>query len=215
VKMRRPSLLRYALLVAALLAPAAGVADVYTYTDENGVVHVTNRPPKNKDAKVVVKAPEQKAPPVSKDGLGAGVASASAQSGLPSGAAPYDPILREAAESFGLPLALLRAVCHSESGFNPNAVSPVGAEGLMQLMPATSARMGVIDPFDPRDNIMGGARFLKILSDHYGGDLVLMISAYHAGEGAVARAGGIPPYASTREYLVMVLSRYYRYKNVP
>lgn len=201
------------LLLLACLLPLAVRADVYTYTDENGVVHITNKPPKGKKAKLLVEGKEKEP---NKEKLGSGVASASAlPAALPAAAAPYDPILREAAEAYDLPLALLRAICHSESAFQPTAVSPVGAQGLMQLMPATSARMGVVDPFDPRDNIMGAARYLKWLSERFGGDLVLVISAYHAGEGAVDRAGGIPPYESTRSYLVTVLSRYYRYKSLP
>jgi soluble lytic murein transglycosylase-like protein len=207
-------------LLALLFAGNAAFADVFTYTDANGVVHITNRAPKDKGAQVLVKSKEGKAtdplpPPEAPKGLGTGAASASARVSLPSSSAPYDPILREAAETFDLPLALLRAVCHSESAFNPYAVSPVGAQGLMQLMPATGARMGVLDPFDPRDNIMGGARYLKFLSDRYGGDLVLTIAAYHAGEGAVDRSDGLPPYESTHLYVTMVLSRYYLYKNVP
>lgn len=208
------------LLGVAMLLGQAAQADIYTYVDANGVTQVTNRPPKGKEAKVLVKskepAPDDPLPgPAAAKGLGTGAASASARVALPSAAAPYDPILREAAETFDLPLALLRAVTHSESAFNPYAVSPVGAQGLMQLMPGTSARMGVLDPFDPRDNIMGGSRYLKFLSDRYGGDLVLTIAAYHAGEGSVDRAGGLPPYASTHLYVTMVLSRYYLYKNLP
>src|SRR5262249_1784643 len=106
--------------------PVAGYADIYTYTDDKGVVHVTNRPPKGKNAQVVVKAkeppPAPATTPVAPGGLGSGVASASSKEALPAAAAPYDPILREAAETFGLPLALLRAVCHTESAFNPNAI---------------------------------------------------------------------------------------------
>lgn len=200
-----------------VVAPLASSADVYTYTDENGVVHVTNKPPKDKNATVIKskEKPKDEPPPVFTNGLGAGSASASLPEALPSSAAPYDPILREASLAYGVPLALLRAVCHSESGFNPNAVSPVGAQGLMQLMPSVSTQYGVLDPFDPRDNIFGGARLLKWLLERFGGDLVLTVAAYHAGPGAVDRAGGIPPYESTRVYLVMVLSRYYKYKNLP
>jgi hypothetical protein len=212
----------YRNLCAALLLslPLFSNADVYTYTDENGVVHVTNKPPTDKNA-TVIKTKEktttkaEEFPQPMPNGLGNGIASGSLPGALPAAAAPYDPILREASISLGVPLALLRAVCHSESGFNPYAVSSAGAQGLMQLMPYVSTQFGVLDPFDPRDNIFGGARLLKWLLDRFGGDLVLTIASYHAGAGAVEKAGGIPPIESTRVYLVMVLTRYYKYKNLP
>jgi soluble lytic murein transglycosylase-like protein len=205
------------LLAMSLSVPMLSSADVYTYTDENGVVHVSNKPPKDKNATIIKskEAPKEVAPQPMSNGLGNGIASGSLPGALPAAAAPYDPILREASISLGVPLALLRAVCHSESGFNPYAVSSAGAQGLMQLMPFVSTQFGVLDPYDPRDNIFGGARLLKWLLDRFGGDLVLTIASYHAGAGAVEKAGGIPPIESTRVYLVMVLSRYYKYKNLP
>jgi soluble lytic murein transglycosylase-like protein len=202
--------------VLLLSAPLFSSADLYTYVDENCVVQVSTKPPKDKNATIIKsKNTPTEPPPILPNGLGLGTASASLPEALPAAAAPYDPILREASLAYGVPLSLLRAVCHSESGFNPNAVSPVGAQGLMQLMPVVSTQYGVLDPFDPRDNIFGGARLLKWLLERFGGDLVLTVASYHAGPGAVDRAGGIPPYESTRVYLVMVLSRYYKYKNLP
>jgi soluble lytic murein transglycosylase-like protein len=209
--------LRSFFVALCLSIPMLSSADVYTYTDENGVVHVSNKPPKDKNA-TIIKSKEtskQEAPQPMSNGLGNGVASGALPGALPAAAAPYDPILREASISLGVPLALLRAVCHSESGFNPYAVSSAGAQGLMQLMPVVSTQFGVLDPYDPRDNIFGGARLLKWLLERFGGDLVLTIASYHAGAGAVEKAGGIPPIESTRVYLVMVLSRYYKYKNLP
>jgi soluble lytic murein transglycosylase-like protein len=120
--------------------------------------------------------------------------------------------IREAAQLYVLPQDLLRAVMQVESNFYAEAVSNKGAIGLMQLMPATAAQMGVLDPFDARQNVLGGARFLRLLANHFGGDLVLTIAAYNAGQGAVEKYSGIPPYAETRMYVQRVLSNYYAYR---
>jgi soluble lytic murein transglycosylase-like protein len=91
-----------------------------------------------------------------------------------------------------------------ESNYNPTAVSPKGAQGLMQLIPATARRFGVSDVFDPADNIQGGAKYLRYLLDLYGGDYPLALAAYNAGEGAVAKYGTVPPYPETQNYLRLV-----------
>jgi soluble lytic murein transglycosylase-like protein len=102
-----------------------------------------------------------------------------------------------------------------ESYFKPHVVSNKGAQGLMQLMPGTAREMGVEDPFSPEENIFGGARYLRILANRFNGDLVLTLSGYHAGGGAVSRSGGIP-YAKTASYVRAVLNAYYEYqKNSP
>jgi soluble lytic murein transglycosylase-like protein len=98
-------------------------------------------------------------------------------------------------------VALVRAVIQTESQFDPHAVSSVGAQGLMQLMPATARRFGVTDAFDPRQNIFGGTRYLRVLLDMFQGDVVLATAAYNAGEGAVSRYGGVPPYRETQGYV--------------
>lgn len=126
--------------------------------------------------------------------------------------ARYDDIVREAAALYRVPVPLVRAVIKAESNFDPRAVSPVGAQGLMQLMPFTAERMMVNDPFDPRQNIFGGTRYLRILANTFNGNLQLTIAGYNAGEGAVIRYGGIPPYAETRGYVDSVLRHYHRYR---
>ena len=102
----------------------------------------------------------------------------------------------------------MRAVVGVESGFQPQAVSPKGAQGLMQLMPATARDLGVADPFDPAANLDGGSRYLSSLVARYDGDLTKALAAYNAGMGAVARHGGVPPYTETRNYVRKVLGRY-------
>jgi hypothetical protein len=123
------------------------------------------------------------------------------------------PVIAEAARAADLDSALLMAVIDVESGGNPQAVSPKGATGLMQLMPSTGARHGASDLFDPRQNITAGARYLKQLMRQFG-DLQLVLAAYNAGEGAVQKYGGqIPPYAETMNYVPKVIARYTRYRD--
>ncbi len=126
--------------------------------------------------------------------------------------APAGGDLRElaaaAARRHGLDPDLVMAVVSVESGFRPQAVSPKGAQGLMQLMPRTASSLGVADAFDPAQNLDGGARHLGQLLTLYGGDLTRALAAYNAGEGAVDRHGGVPPYRETRAYVKKVLERY-------
>jgi len=114
----------------------------------------------------------------------------------------------EAARRHGLDPALVLAVVGVESAFRPDAVSAKGAQGLMQLMPATAASLGVADPFDAAANLDGGAKHLQTLVERYHGDLKKALAAYNAGAGAVDRHGGVPPYAETRAYVGKVLERY-------
>ena len=115
-----------------------------------------------------------------------------------------------AARRHGLDPGLVMAVVSVESGFRPQAVSPKGAQGLMQLMPKTASSLGVADAFDPAQNLDGGTRHLGQLLTLYGGDLARALAAYNAGEGAVYRHGGVPPYRETRAYVKKVLERYQR-----
>lgn len=126
--------------------------------------------------------------------------------------ARYDGFIREAAQLYQLPEALLRAVIKQESDFNPWSVSSSGALGLMQLLPSTAASMTVTDPFDPRQNVLGGARYLRVLANTFNGDLVLTVAAYNAGSGAVIRYGGVPPFDETQHYVRQVLRYYYEYR---
>jgi len=150
--------------------------------------------------------------------------------------ARYDQDIADQQLYYGIPEPLVRAVIKVESDFDPHVVSSVGAQGLMQLMPDTGRMMGVTDAFDPRQNIMGGSRYLQVLArrfcrtpavtDDEGGDtdralvcsddeLVKVIAGYHAGPGAVDKYGGLPPYETTRAYVTMVLRRFDEYRRGP
>ncbi len=118
----------------------------------------------------------------------------------------YDDLIALTAQSQELEPALVKAVVHVESAFNPDAVSPKGAMGLMQLMPATAQRFGVRNAFHPEDNVKGGVKYLKLLLDRYDDDLRLALAAYNAGEGAVDQFREVPPYSETQEYVRRVLS---------
>jgi soluble lytic murein transglycosylase-like protein len=124
----------------------------------------------------------------------------------------YAPYVREAAQTYALPESFIRAVMRVESSFKYKAVSSAGAQGLMQLMPGTAREMGVHDSFDPRQNIMGGSKLLRVLANRFDGDFAKVLSAYHAGSNAVKTKGGIP-YEATEGYVGAVMDHYYRYKS--
>lgn len=195
------------LALAGLLATAdeAAAADLYSYVDGDGVVHFSNAPSDPRFHKVhrapatgvYRPAPKVRARPI------------------PSGAARERWVehVKAAADKYRLPEALLLAVMAVESNFDHQAASEKGAMGLMQLMPFTAKDMYVSDAWDPAQNIDGGARYLRILANQYGGDLVKTLAAYNAGPEAVRRAGGgVPDIPETREYVRKVIALYHAYK---
>ena len=121
--------------------------------------------------------------------------------------AAIDRIIGASAAEFGVDPALVRAIVYNESAFDPGATSGAGARGLMQLMPATAASLGVSDAYDPAQNVRGGTRYLRELLDRFH-DVALAVAAYNAGPAAVERYGGVPPYVETRNYVRAVLGRY-------
>jgi soluble lytic murein transglycosylase-like protein len=215
------------LLVALGAAPAH--ADIYVEERPDGTLHVTNVPSRRgRGATTVVRSrdtpgsgPSQV---ITAEGSpSSGSSAAPAQSAQvrsmyqaaardPSRYARFDEYIREAAALYQIPEALVRAVIKQESDFNPYSVSSAGAAGLMQLMPSTAESMMVRDVFDPRQSILGGTRFLRILANMFNGDLVLTLAAYNAGPNAVIRHTGVPPYEETQHYVRQVLRYYYTYR---
>lgn len=190
---------RWVYLLICLTAPVAGRADIYAFTDPSGVTHYSNVPADPRYT-VVIAEPA----PLT--------AAAASTPEWRVRAAAYSDLIDEAARHAQVSPALLRAVVAVESAFDPQAVSPKGAQGLMQLRPATARRYGVRKPFDPRDNLRGGASYIRDLLKRYGNDLELALAAYNAGEDAVDRHGRtVPPFPETRAYVPAVLKFYRRF----
>jgi soluble lytic murein transglycosylase-like protein len=199
---------RASLLCAVLLVSGTASADIYHYVDADGVVHFTNTTPKDTKYKVYLKSNESPR-------LRPGVVPFMPQDKDVGRFTRYDEWIRQAAALYQIPEQLVRAVIKVESDYDPRSVSVSGACGLMQLMPDTAERLQVRDIHDPRENIFGGVRFLRILANDFNGDLELTVAAYNAGGEAVMRYGGIPPYQQTRDYVVKVTYFYRRYRTLP
>jgi len=199
---------RAAALVAVLLAlliPLISQAQVYKWVDDDGIVSYSNiAPPANQDFQVLrfpCYAADPKCRSVSWEKV-------------PLNTRSFRTEIRSAAQLSAVEESLIRAIIHAESAYQSDAQSPKGAQGLMQLMPATQAELDVSNPFDPEDNIHGGARYLSQLLTEFGGDYELAAAAYNAGPTAVLKYGGIPPYDETQEYVRRVKILYRRYGQV-
>ena len=179
--------------VLCLLASGPAEAQIYSWKDDNGVLTLSNQP--HEGARMTPAVTARVAP-----------------AGLVSTGTRYEPLIVEHSKSHSVRPDLVRAVIQVESAFNPRAVSPKGAMGLMQLMPTTAAQYGVFDPFNPAENIRAGVRYLRTLLDKYNNNEQLALAAYNAGPTAVGKYGNkIPPYRETQNYVPKVLHHYERY----
>jgi soluble lytic murein transglycosylase-like protein len=179
-------------IALGLLFPSRSSAEIYKYVDEDGVIHLANVPTSKYD--LVLKERWVRFQ------LGANFKK-------------YDPVIWKAAERYSVDYALVKAVIKAESNFDPLARSRAGAKGLMQLMPETANALGIGNSFHPEDNIQAGVRHLRYLLDLFKGDLRLALAAYNAGEKAVFRYNGIPPYQETRTYIQRVLRYFQNYSS--
>jgi len=201
-----------ALLAAMSLYSAPCAADIWGYVDDKGVAHLSDHKVDERYFLFKKEAPRPKPEPFdysSLDKLGS-VSTAYVNSAL---RAQFAPLIAQVAQEYGLDASLMHAIITVESGYNPQAKSPAGAIGLMQLMPGTAQKYGVRNIWDPLENLHGGARYLRFLQSMFPDKLDLVLAAYNAGEGAVQQAGmKIPPYAETRAYVPAVISHYERYR---
>jgi soluble lytic murein transglycosylase-like protein len=183
---------------------------IYSYVDANGVRNFSNRRPRGV-ANVASKSIQYavfRMETCYACGLQPGVNFGTTRLNTTA----YKDEIARAARTYGVDEAVIRAVIHAESAFRPTALSRVGAQGLMQLMPATARRFGVSDAYDAAQNIQGGVQYLAWLLKRYGGDLKLAAAGYNAGEGAVDKYKGVPPYSETRRYVERVSTLAERYR---
>lgn len=205
------------ILGLALAGPA--MADLYGYVDQQGIIHLANR---KLDAnyqlfkkgimrpRAVAANPDALLPLAQMPVPGSTTLSAAPTAVTQR----WADLISQTASRFQLDPHLLHSIISVESGYNPEALSPKGAIGLMQVMPATGLRFGISDLSDPRQNLIAGARYLRSLQTQFNGNLPLMIAAYNAGEGAVQKyRNTIPPYSETRDYVSKVLSSYHKSRN--
>ncbi len=191
VRVKKTFLVLFVLL-AVIAGPAAAASYIYSFVDKAGGLHFSNAQVDSRYRPTRYLA----SPPESNGRAGRN----------------YDTLIRAAARRHQLDPELIRAVIKVESGFDRQAVSGKGAQGLMQLMPGTARDMGVDSVFDPADNIMGGSRYLRRLYDRFQGDLELALAAYNAGPDRVEQSGGVPRIPETVSYVRQVLRQYRNYR---
>ncbi|WP_407412352.1 lytic transglycosylase domain-containing protein [Acinetobacter sp.] len=179
---------------------------LYQLKDHNGTTLLTNKHSKYSDLKVEKKTYYPESNIHQYRNYGSTEAAVAPSQSRNKNA--FDGIIQQAAQTYGVSAGLIKAVMHTESGFNVHARSPVGAQGLMQLMPATARRFNVSNAYDPQQNIMAGAKYLAWLLKRFNGNTSLALAGYNAGEGNVQKYGGIPPFRETQDYVRRVHSRY-------
>jgi soluble lytic murein transglycosylase len=180
------------LLFCASFTGQAG-AEIYTYVDEEGVIHFTDSPNKNEMVLFIRNTPER-------------------ERRVYHCPDRYNDIILKAAEVNNLSFSLIKALIKVESNFNTHAVSKVGAKGLMQIMPGNMKELNIDDPFNPYENIMGGALYLRKMLNRFDGQLMLALAAYNAGPTVVERYRDIPPYHETRRFVEKVIKYNYQYR---
>lgn len=190
-----------ALSLALACSPVA--AQIYKYTDDQGVIHLTSEKPPAGQKFEAIRIPCYASDP--------GCSTRVNWENVPLNTAAFSDIISEVAAVHAVDESLIRAIIHAESAYQVDARSPKGAQGLMQLMPGTQSDLGVMDPYDPVSNIEGGTRYLAGLLEQFGGNVTLAAAAYNAGPGAVQNHAGVPPFGETREYIrrVAILQRRY------
>ncbi len=198
--MKKGSVIRIVpwLLFAGISFVVSAAADIYKYEDNDGVVHFTDSPTDGR-FKIFMRD-------IRKDRK---LRTSFRLAGNPE---EYESLINRYALEYAVDRSLIKAVIHAESGYNPNALSRKGAQGLMQLMPKTAEHLKVSDSFDPAQNIKGGVKYLRFLLDTCKGDETLALAAYNAGLTKVSRYGGVPPITETRNYVDKVLSYRKSYK---
>jgi len=202
INLKFPAFVSLFLLTAT---PVTLPADVYKWVDEDGIVNLSNIAPPSRQPYQVLKFPCYASDPKCRS---------LNWEKVPLNTLSFSNEIRGAAQFNSVDESLIRAIIHAESAYQPDAQSPKGAQGLMQLMPAIQQQLKVSDPFDPASNIEGGTRYLAGLLLEFNGDVSLATAAYNAGPGAVHKYGGVPPYDETREYVRRVEILYHRYRNL-
>jgi soluble lytic murein transglycosylase-like protein len=195
------------LLIVVLGTTSVSLGDIYKYVDPEGVIHLTNVPTEHDVPYVLILKEKRVLIPTKEEIAGNNHLTKEEISG-------YDDLIVKTSDKYRVDAALVKAIIKAESNFNHRAVSPVGARGLMQLMPATAASLQVDDSFHPEKNIEGGVRYLRYLMDLFNGNLPLVLAAYNSGENTVLRfKNRIPPYQETQTYVRRVLGYFSKYNS--
>jgi soluble lytic murein transglycosylase-like protein len=204
---KRLILLGVSLIILGISNPLRG--DIFRFQDEKGVVHFSNVPVDSNYKLFFKEYEKNRTAPAAKGSPKTAAARSAALYNL----TLLTPHIEEASQQYGIDPNLIQAVIHVESNFDPQALSPKGAQGLMQLMPQTARDLQVSDAFSPKENIDGGTRYLRYLLDMYNQDMSLALAAYNAGPEKVNQCRGIPPYQETRSYVQKVIQIYNQLKN--